>query len=425
MRTRTARSFLLACAVVASLAQSSAGQVEPANGCPQVTGSLPVVEEDLLQTLKTAHLCGRLIRIAGDTNGHLTIAWVVFVSPASVPGALPELQAYAWDVVRTTFAAVRTLDELHLTGIHQRATPFEVGHDDVAFSAAVSREEFLRVPRGTLASEAVHLLARLWYHPSLVLAPDRSGNADSQARLSDPVVRRTVSRRAWARPGQHLMAPRHPDAERGQGRPVGAVIYRGNPSRRMVAITFDDGPFPIYTTLLLDTLHRLGLQATFFLVGEQVQQYPYFARAIVRAGHEVGNHTFHHASLTHVSPEKAVEEIVQAQEVIAEVTGQTPSYFRPPGGDYNRVVLRTVRRLGLTSVFWTANSGDYTLLGRKVLQARILARVNNGGILLFHQGVANTIWVLPQMTEVLRRRGYTITHVSGLFAGIAPGDARR
>ena len=108
-----------------------------------------------------------------------------------------------------------------------------------------------------------------------------------------------------------------------------------------MALTFDDGPFPIYTTLLLDTLDRLHLTATFFLIGEQVEQYPYFAQAIARAGHEIGNHSFHHPNLTQLAAQAVEDELRRTQEVITAVTGQTPRYFRPPGGDYNDTVLRS------------------------------------------------------------------------------------
>jgi peptidoglycan/xylan/chitin deacetylase (PgdA/CDA1 family) len=77
---------------------------------------------------------------------------------------------------------------------------------------------------------------------------------------------------------------RHRIAGLARGTIIEDKLYLGDHSRRVVALTFDDGPFPIYTTLLLDTLDRLHLKATFFLVGEQVEQYPYFAQAIARAG---------------------------------------------------------------------------------------------------------------------------------------------
>jgi len=202
------------------------------------------------------------------------------------------------------------------------------------------------------------------------------------------------------------------------------VIFRGDPSRREVAITFDDGPFPIYTTLLLDTLARLGIKATFFLVGEQVQHYPYLAQATVRAGHEIGNHTFHHVRLSQLPEQQIEDEITRAQEVITEVTGVRPRYFRPPGGKFAFPVLRAASALGLTTVFWTANSGDYEHPGMAVLEGKILGRVGSGGILLLHEGVAQTIRVLPHATAMLRQRGLTPTSLSDLLSPQGAGMLR-
>ena len=88
------------------------------------------------------------------------------------------------------------------------------------------------------------------------------------------------------------------------------------------------------------------------------------------------------------------------------------------------MVLRVVHNLGLVTVFWTANSADYTGLDARAVEARVLTRVSNGGIILFHQGTENTLWTLPHMTTVLRNQGYAITTVSGLVARRGPESVR-
>lgn len=151
-----------------------------------------------------------------------------------------------------------------------------------------------------------------------------------------------------------------------------------------------------------------------FLVGHRVQQYPYFARAIIARGHDPANHTFHHANLTRLSPAEVADEIASTQDVISSVTGRLPRYFRPPGGDYNATVLRVAANLGLVTVFWTDDPADYALLGPQVLETRLLGRISNGGILLLHQGVEDTIRILPAVAEILGRRGYAIVDVRTL-----------
>ncbi len=423
MSLRTAITIAIVLTLLVTVGLAPHIQARSQRSLPQVAGTMPEVEGPILQALQAASLTGQLIWIAADTNGHLTIAWLVMTYSDSLLDPLPALQAYAWDLVRTTFAAVPSLDEVHLSGLPQGESPFGSHRHFVTFSAAISRAEFLAAPRSLTAREVLAILPRVWIHPAL-LQPE--GHSPTGDRLTSAGPRTPFmadrSIRFWGNRKERATELGRQIAGLAYGGIAGGILYQGDPSRQAVALTFDDGPFPIYTTLLLDTLDRLQLKATFFLVGEQVQQYPYFAQAIVRAGHEVGNHTFHHPNLIHLSEQQVEEEIARTQEVVATVTGQTPRYFRPPGGDYNRTVLRTVRRLGLMTVFWTDDPGDYANIGPRALEAKTLARITNGGILLLHQGVEDTIRVLPHIAEVLRRRGFAITTVSGL---LLPGRANR
>ncbi len=424
MGSRATVAIMVMLSLAIAVASARPVQARPNKPAPRLAGALLEVEEQILQALQAMALTDRLIGITADTNGHLTVAALLLTYSGPPSDPLAAHQAYAWSLVRTAFMSVPALDEVHLTGVQQDATSFEANHPKVTFSAAVSREEFLRVPRGILANEKFAMVPRVWYHHLLSQPDSQPRNQGAADQPVPPTPLPPAGRRVSGRTGETPPKFRHPIALRPKGERVGNEIYRGDLSRRTVAITFDDGPFPIYTTLLLDTLDRLGVKATFFLVGEQVQQYPYFAQAIVRGGHEVGNHTFHHANLTRLPAAQVFEEIAHAQEAIAGVTGQAPRYFRPPGGNFNGTVLRTARDLGLTTVFWTANSGDYTGLEPQALEAKVLAHVSNGGIMLFHQGMENTLRILPQMTEVLRRRGFTITTVSGLVAHRGPDSAR-
>jgi peptidoglycan/xylan/chitin deacetylase (PgdA/CDA1 family) len=208
-----------------------------------------------------------------------------------------------------------------------------------------------------------------------------------------------------------------PDRLRGHllGQRVGGKLYRGSPRRRAVALTFDDGPTPLYTSLLLDTLNRLRLHATFFLVGRRVEQYPYFASAVVQAGHELGNHSYAHRSLVGLPPDRVRGDLQRAQRVLLRATGRTPKLFRPPGGRYDRTVVEVASDLGMLTVLWTDDPGDYEGLGIRRLQTRLLSRVYSGGILLLHQGVPDTVRVLPTAWQVLQRHGYAVTTVTGLF----------
>jgi peptidoglycan/xylan/chitin deacetylase (PgdA/CDA1 family) len=375
MQYRAVRASVVALVLALGIASASSAE---ARTIPRLTGALSELEGRILQAADAAGLTERLVGIAADTNGHLTVVGLWFLRGDPVAGSLPALQPYAWKLVQTTFAAAAAVDEVDVTGVQPGNGPLEINHMEVVFSAAISRDEFLKAA----------MFSRAW-------SPRASPESDPVAA---PVERQ------------------QPPDVRARGHRMRGEIYHGDLSHRAMAITFDDGPFPIYTTLLLDTLGRLGVKATFFLVGQQVQYYPYFAQAIQGAGHEVANHTFHHTNLTRLSAPQVFEEIARAQDTIAAVTGQVPRYFRPPGGNYDATVLHTAHELGLVTVFWTANSADYTNLEPQALETRVLAHVSSGGIMLFHQGMENTLRILPHITEILRSRGYVITTVGNLVA---------
>lgn len=408
-------AVILALAVIGGVAPHV--QAHSSRAVPQLAGSMPEVEGRVLQALQTANLTGQLIWIAADTNGHLTLAWLVLTYDETLRDPVPAIQAYAWDLVRTTFPVVPGLDELHLTGLPRGSSPFGANRHLVTFTAAVSRGEFLDALKNDPAQQPFALFPRVWFHPALLQPQGRlpgAGRRPSSPGLQAPLQPDRPgafqgNRLEWARELRRQIAGI------AYGGIIGGELYHGDPSRRAVALTFDDGPFPLYTTLLLDTLARLRINATFFLVGEQVQQYPYFATAIVAAGHEVANHTYHHPNLTQLSGHLVEEELLRTQEAITAVTGQTPRYFRPPGGDYNETVLLAARSLGLVTVFWTDDPGDYANLGPRSLEFKTLANVTDGGILLLHQGVEDTIRILPQTAEMLQRRGFVITTVTGLL----------
>ncbi len=398
----------------------------PTATVPTLARTLPDVESVMLQAFQVANLTDHLIWIAADTNGHLTIGWVVLTFPGDQPDPIAFLQRRVWDLLREAFTAVPSLDEIHVTGLPSGLDPFGLHRHRVVFSAAVSRAEFLELVGNGGSEHPFTRFPRMWIQPAMLyhehtrpregspglVGPSRAAPAEDSMRFrGDPA--------AQARELQHHIA----------GLTYGGIIegklYHGDPSRPVAALTFDDGPFPIYTTLLLDTLASLHVKATFFLVGEQVRQYPYFAQAIVQAGHEVANHSFHHPNLTLLPPSAVDDELRRTQEIITAVTGQTPQYFRPPGGEYNETVLHAARALGLITVLWTDNPADYANPAPRVFEARTLEQLSNGGILLLHMGVGVTIRGLPDVVNNLHRRGISFETVSGLLAVPKPVHRRR
>lgn len=192
-------------------------------------------------------------------------------------------------------------------------------------------------------------------------------------------------------------------------------LIRGNPDRKWIALTFDDGPHPMYTPKLVAILNKYRVKATFFVVGKMAEQYPDLVHLLQQNGHAIGNHTYHHVNLTRLTPEQIAVEIKACGKVIQSITGQAPHLFRPPGGDYNQTVAQIAQSLGYWLILWTDDPGDYARPPKKVLEQRLLSNLSNGGIILLHDGVPQTIELLPQLLEYLRKEGYTVVLVDDML----------
>jgi peptidoglycan-N-acetylglucosamine deacetylase len=192
-------------------------------------------------------------------------------------------------------------------------------------------------------------------------------------------------------------------------------FMRGDTSKSRIALTFDDGPHPAFTPKLLDILKENNVKATFFLVGEMAEKYPDLVKREIAEGHSVGNHTYHHVNLTKVPPEDIATEMEACSDVLNKITGKKPHLFRPPGGDYNRQVIEIAEAEGYTTIFWTDDPGDYASPGKKVIEIRLLRNVNNGGIILIHDGVQETVDILPQVIEYLKNRGFEFVTIDEMM----------
>ena len=198
----------------------------------------------------------------------------------------------------------------------------------------------------------------------------------------------------------------------------GALIYNGNPKSPVAAMTFDDAPHPLFTPLLLDILRRTDVKATFFCVGRNAEAYPYFVRDMMREGHEIANHTYHHVRLHTLSAAEVKDELEHGERVLESITGTPSKYFRPPGGRYSKQTLDIAWELGFTTVFWTDDPSDFDNLGEKTLMAKLARRLRYGGIVLLHDNVLQSIEVLPTFLQVAANRGIHLGTVTALIEGI-------
>ncbi|HVT13905.1 MAG TPA: polysaccharide deacetylase family protein [Fimbriimonadaceae bacterium] len=184
---------------------------------------------------------------------------------------------------------------------------------------------------------------------------------------------------------------------------------------KTIALTFDDGPHGAKTMELLALLRKLDVKATFFVVGKMVVRNPWIVREEIAQGHEVGNHTFNHPNLDLLSEAQIAREYRACSDAIQWATGIRPKFCRPPGGRFDTDVLRAATDEGMWTVLWTDDPGDFAKPNPKVLIERIDTQMRNGGILLLHDGIPQTLQVLPGLVEGLRKRGYRFVTCSQLL----------
>ena len=189
--------------------------------------------------------------------------------------------------------------------------------------------------------------------------------------------------------------------------------------KKVVALTFDDGPSPNITPQVLDILKKNNIKATFFLIGRNLKQFPKIGQQIVADGHTVGNHTWHH--WRHLMMDfTAAHEIEDTAALIYEVTGVKTSLFRPPNGFLNNGLADYALKQKEAVVLWSVDSGDWRGSRASVdgLVNRVVEGVKPGGIVLMHDGGGDrsrTVQALPKIIEELTRRGYEFVSVPELL----------
>jgi peptidoglycan-N-acetylglucosamine deacetylase len=193
---------------------------------------------------------------------------------------------------------------------------------------------------------------------------------------------------------------------------------------RLIALTFDDGPYPIYTPMLLDVLHDLRVPATFFLIGRDAQEWPELTRRIESDGNEIGDHTYTHPNLDQETPEEVRKEILEGRDTLWQLSHDpaVKVYMRPPHGRYTERTLQIAQSLGYSVVLWTDDSGDWRTISVPELERHLLAHATAPEIVLLHSGKLATIQALPYVVDRFRRAGYRFVTVGELLKLVQTGD---
>ncbi|WP_433748002.1 polysaccharide deacetylase family protein [Falsibacillus pallidus] len=204
---------------------------------------------------------------------------------------------------------------------------------------------------------------------------------------------------------------------------TGRVIWEVNTKQKIVAITFDDGPHPVFTPQILEILAKHDAKATFFVTGLKAGTYPDLLKREVREGHEIANHTFHHFH-GNIASSKLSSELIETDKMIKQVTGLTPKLYRPVGGYYSDVIINTALQNGKTVILWSwdQDSRDWTEPPANQMYRYIKKGIKPGNIILFHDWhgseltqSCSTVKALDKILDYLDENGYKSVTVSELL----------
>ncbi len=206
----------------------------------------------------------------------------------------------------------------------------------------------------------------------------------------------------------------------------GDIIRRVITNEPLIAITFDDGPSPEFTPKILDILKGYNVQASFFVVGKHVKEYPEIVLRMYNEGHDIGNHTYDHINVPTTPAPVLSSQLMATNIEVMKVTGEHPLYVRPARGMYDARFRRLVELMGMQTVLWSLSSQDWRgSMSPEQMINRLLSRVTPGDIILFHdsgsvlggEGASRqrTVDALPRIIEELHARGLRIAPLSRLL----------
>ncbi len=195
---------------------------------------------------------------------------------------------------------------------------------------------------------------------------------------------------------------------------VAAECAGGEEQKPKIALTFDDGPNIKYTPMLLDGLKERGIKATFFLIGANTEQEESkkIVKRMYEEGHLIGNHTYSHVQMTHLSEEAAVREIEKTDQVISAITGEHVAYMRPPFGAWQRELEV---RMEVLPVLWSVDPLDWTTENVDEIVSKVVTEVEEGDIILLHDCYASSVEAALRIVDILQKEGYEFVTVDRLL----------
>lgn len=198
-----------------------------------------------------------------------------------------------------------------------------------------------------------------------------------------------------------------------QGRAL--PIYCVETKEKKISLTFNAAWNDSDIEEIISILDKYKVKSTFFIVGDWVDRYPSRVKTLFDSGHKIENHSDSHSNMTNMTKQEVIADINACNEKIKTITGTTPTLFRAPYGDYNNNVIKTANALNMIGIQWDIDSLDWKDLTVDEIVGRVVPKVTQGSIVLFHTGTLNTAKALPKIIESLQSKGYKLVPVNELL----------
>ena len=186
----------------------------------------------------------------------------------------------------------------------------------------------------------------------------------------------------------------------------------GDGVKKQVALSFDDGPHPVYTELLLDGLAERNVKAAFFVVGKNIINNEQLIDRMYREGHVIGNHTYDHVKLSEISDEEACIQVEKTNELIYEITGNHVEYVRPPFGEWNHSMECSFTMI---PVLWDVDPLDWTTKNQEQIVRHVVEEVEDGDIILLHDYYESSVEAALRIVDELQKQGFEFVTIDRII----------
>ena len=194
------------------------------------------------------------------------------------------------------------------------------------------------------------------------------------------------------------------------------ALCRGSANSNQVAISFDDGPSGKNTMKILDILKENEIEATFFCIGKNIKNDPVLLKRIANENHLVGNHSESHHFFFDFFPEKRmIAEIIITNQLVKEIIGRQPNFFRPPYGVTTPILAKAIRKTKMITTGWSIRTFDTIIKDEKKLFHKVVSEIKPGDILLFHDTKEVTVQTLDRIIKIIKEKGMEIVRMDKLL----------